>query len=57
LEDKYGLRVNLTAVTSSGSFVSLRLKIADGEKAKLLLGDKPVTIVFGNAVLETINAK
>ena len=39
LEEKYGLRVNLVAVTGAGGFVDLRLKIVDGEKAKLLLAD------------------
>jgi hypothetical protein len=32
--------VNLVAVTGAGGFVDLRLKIVDGEKAKLLLADK-----------------
>ena len=40
LEEKYGLRVNLVAVTAAGGLVDLRLKILDGEKAKLLLADK-----------------
>ena len=40
LEEKYGLRVNLVAVTGAGGFVDLRLKMVDGDKAKLLLGDK-----------------
>jgi len=40
LEEKYGLHVNLVAVTGAGGFVDLRLKILDGAKAKLLLGDK-----------------
>jgi len=40
LEEKYGLRVNLVAVTGAGGFVDLRLKIMDGDKAKLLLADK-----------------
>jgi hypothetical protein len=39
LEAKYGLRVSLIAVTAAGGFVDLRLKIVDGEKAKLLLAD------------------
>ena len=39
LEEKYGLRVNLIAVTGAGGFVDVRLKIVDGEKAKLLLTD------------------
>lgn len=40
LEEKYGLRVNLVAVTAAGGMVDLRLKIIDGEKAKFLLQDK-----------------
>ena len=40
LEEKYGLHVNLVAVTGAGGLVDLRLKIVDGEKAKLLLADK-----------------
>jgi len=39
LEEKYGLRVNLVAVTAAGGLVDVRLKIADGEKLKLLLAD------------------
>jgi hypothetical protein len=40
LEEKYGLRVNLIAVTAAGGMVDLRLKMLDGEKAKLLLQDQ-----------------
>ncbi len=40
LEEKYGLRVNLIAVTAAGGFVDLRIKIVDGDKAKALLSDK-----------------
>ena len=40
LEEKYGLRVNLIAVTAAGGFIDVRLKIVDGEKLKLLLTDK-----------------
>jgi hypothetical protein len=39
LQDQYGLRVNLLAVTGAGGFVDLRLKMVDGDKAKLLLAD------------------
>jgi hypothetical protein len=39
-EAKYGLHVNLIAVTGAGGFVDLRLKITDGAKAKVLLADK-----------------
>jgi flagellar basal body-associated protein FliL len=40
LEEEYGLRVNLVAVTAAGGMVDLRLKMLDGEKAKNLLQDK-----------------
>lgn len=39
LEEQYGLRVNLVAVTAAGGMVDLRLKIVDGEKARSLLQD------------------
>jgi len=39
LEEKYGLRVNLVAVTGAGGFVDVRLKILNGEKARSLLQD------------------
>lgn len=54
LEEQYGLRVNLIAVTAAGGMVDLRLKIVDGEKAKLLLQDKknfPAVFVNGNVTL------
>ena len=40
LQEQYGLRVNLVAVTAAGGMVDVRLKIVDGEKLKLLLADK-----------------
>ena len=40
LEEKYGLRVNLVAVTAAGGMVDVRLKMLDSDKAKLLLQDK-----------------
>lgn len=42
LEETYGLRVNLVAVTVAGGFVDVRIMIVDGEKAKSLLAE-PVT--------------
>jgi hypothetical protein len=39
LEERYGLRVNLIAVTAAGGLVDLRLKVLDVEKAKALLND------------------
>jgi hypothetical protein len=39
LEEQYGLRVNLLAVTAAGGFVDVRFKIVDGEKLKRLLPD------------------
>jgi hypothetical protein len=40
LEEKYGLKVNLIGLTAAGGLVDVRLKVMDGEKLKLLLGDK-----------------
>jgi hypothetical protein len=37
LAEKYGVQVNLIAVTAAGGLVDLRLKILDAEKARLLL--------------------
>ena len=39
LEEQYGLRVNLVAVTAAGGLVDVRLKMVDGEKARILLQD------------------
>jgi hypothetical protein len=39
LESKYGLRINLIAVTAAGGKVDLRLKMVDASKARLLLQD------------------
>ena len=53
LEEKYGLRVNLIAVTAAGGMLDLRLKISDAEKAKLFLQDKknyPVLLVGDGGV-------
>jgi hypothetical protein len=54
LEEKYGLRVNLVAVTGAGGFVDLRLKVLDGEKARSLLQDRdnfPSLFIDRNTVL------
>ena len=54
LEERYGLRINLIALTAAGGFVDVRLKIMDGEKAKLLLVDKsnfPTLNTEGGVVL------
>lgn len=40
LEEKYGLRLDLLAVTAAGGMVDLRLKMLDAGKARLLLQDK-----------------
>ena len=53
LEKKYGLRVNLVAVTAAGGMVDVRLKIVDAEKARSLLRDKkkfPVLLVSGSEI-------
>jgi hypothetical protein len=39
LEEDYGLRVQLLAVTAAGGMVDLRLQIVDAEKAKAFLED------------------
>lgn len=39
LEETYGLRVNLVAVTAAGGMVDLRLKVVDAAKAQALLSD------------------
>lgn len=40
MEQRYGLRVNLVAVTAAGGMVDLRLKFVNAQKARLLLEDK-----------------
>jgi hypothetical protein len=40
LEEKYGLRVQLVAVTAAGGMADLRLQIADAERAKAFLYDR-----------------
>jgi hypothetical protein len=40
LAEKYGLHVNLVAVTAAGGLVDVRLKVIDAGKASLLLQDK-----------------
>jgi hypothetical protein len=44
LENRYGLRVNLIAVTAAGGMVDLRLKVADAAKAVQLLGKQAPTL-------------
>ena len=39
LEEQYGLRVNLVAVTAAGGLIDFRLQIMDAEKAQGLLED------------------
>jgi hypothetical protein len=59
LEEKYGLRVNLVAVTAAGGMVDFRLKILDGAKAKLLLQDAqnfPALEVTGTGVILAVPA-
>jgi hypothetical protein len=49
LGEKYGLQVNLLAVTAAGGMVDLRLKIVDAAKAETLLGDaKNLPTLFVN---------
>ena len=54
LESQYGMRVNLLAVTGAGGFVDVRIKIVDGEKAKLLLANAanfPALLTSDNILL------
>ena len=56
LEEQYGLRVNLLAVTAAGGMVDLRLKVLDAVKARLLLQDSkrnPALFVPGQGVILT----
>ena len=41
LEERYGLRVRLIAVTAGGGMVDLRIRILNAEQASLLLGHPP----------------
>ena len=48
LEDQYGIRINLIAVTAAGGLVDFRMKILNAEKAKPFLeaqGKHPVLFV------------
>lgn len=40
LEEEYGIRVNLVAVTAGGGFLDVRLKILNADKAARLLRDQ-----------------
>jgi hypothetical protein len=54
LEDRYGLRVSLLAVTAAGGMVDVRLQITDGDKAQALLNDRknfPSLVVGKDVVL------
>ena len=56
LEENYGLRVQLVAVTAAGGLVDLRLQIVDAEKAKAFLDDQtnfPALRVGDDVVLRT----
>jgi len=53
LEQKYGLQLNLLAVTAAGGMVDVRLKMVDAEKARFLLQDPqnfPALLVDGGKV-------
>ncbi len=58
LEEKYGLRVDLIAVTGAGGFVDVRMKMVDGEKAKLLLTDPKnfPALMIGDVILNAPEA-
>ncbi len=54
LEEEYGLRVFLIAVTAAGGLIDLRVKIVDGEKAATLLqepSDYPVLQIEDGTIL------
>jgi apolipoprotein N-acyltransferase len=56
LEEDYGLRVQLVAVTAAGGLVDLRLQIMDAEKAEAFLKDSaniPALRVGNDVVLRT----
>ncbi len=56
LEEDYGLRVQLVAVTAAGGLVDLRLQIVDAEKAEAFLSDSaniPALRVGDGAILRT----
>ncbi|MGD8804684.1 MAG: hypothetical protein PVH65_02455 [Chloroflexota bacterium] len=53
LEEQYGLRLRLLAVTAAGGLIDLRLKVIDAEKASQLLGSNeplPTIIVEESGV-------
>lgn len=53
LEQDYGLRIQLVAVTAAGGLVDLRLQIVDAEKAKAFLKDPAnyPAVRMGNGVV------
>ena len=54
LEEQYGLRVNLVAVTAAGGMVDVRLKVLDAQKAALLLrsqDDYPAILVMDSGII------
>jgi len=56
LEEQYGVRVNLVAVTAAGGLVDVRLKVVDAEKARQLLKDAasyPALVVSGSDAVLT----
>jgi hypothetical protein len=58
LKEKYGVSVNLVAVTGAGGFVDVRMKIVNGEKAKLLLTDPKSfpALMIGDVILNAPEA-
>jgi hypothetical protein len=56
LEENYGLRVQLLAVTAAGGLVDLRFQIVDADKAQAFLDDPeniPALLVGEDVVLQT----
>ena len=59
LEEDYGLRVQLVAVTAAGGLVDLRLQIVDADKAEAFLKDSaniPALHVGDDVILRTSEA-
>ena len=54
LEARYGLRVDLAAVTAAGGMVDVRLRIVDAAKAQALLGVKENFPALRDAVSGTL---
>jgi len=45
LEDSYGIRIKLLAVTAAGGLIDFRFEVLDKEKARTLLGDPNLALM------------